>query len=138
VLHHNATNLGQTRSLNLGLRLARGAYIARQDDDDISLPDRLAREMTLLQAQPQVGLVGTQMQLIDAQGAPLGPPRHFPVEDAAIQAELWRSCCICHGSVLMRRACLPAVDPYDENFKPAEDYDLWLRLAETTQLANVD
>jgi hypothetical protein len=138
VLHHNAVNLGQTRSLNLGLRLARGSFIARQDDDDISLPDRLAREMALLEAQPQVGLVGTQMQLIDAQGAALAGPRHFPLDDAALQAELWRSCCFCHGSVVVRRACLPASAPYDESLKPAEDYDLWLRLAEATQLANVD
>ena len=75
VVHHNARNIGQTRSLNKGLALARGRYIARQDDDDISLPERLEREVALLDSQPEVGLVGTQMQLIDSAGSLLAQPR---------------------------------------------------------------
>ena len=65
VVHHNERNIGQTRSLNTGFALARGRYIARQDDDDISLPQRLAQEVALLENRPEIGLVGTQMQLID-------------------------------------------------------------------------
>ena len=138
VLHRNLRNLGQTRSLNIGFGLARGKYIARQDDDDISLPERLAREVALLEVHPEVGLVGTQMQLIDVHGNLFGQPGLFALDNAALQAELWRGCCFCHGSVVIRRECLPGPDPYDESLKPAEDYDLWLRLAEVTELANID
>ena len=117
--------------------MARGRYIARQDDDDLSLPERLGQEVALLESQPEVGLVGAQMQLFDARGGLLAPPAPFPQANDLIQSELWRGCCFCHGSVMIRRDCLPGAAPYDEGLKPAEDYDLWLRLAEVTQLANL-
>lgn len=138
VVHHNERNIGQTRSLNKGLALAHGRYIARQDDDDISLPERLEREVALLDSRPEIGLVGTQMQLIDSAGSRLAQPAPFPQANPEIQEELWRNCCFCHGSVMIRRECLPGPDPYEESLKPAEDFDLWLRLAEVTQLANLD
>jgi len=77
------------------------------------------------------------MQLIDSDGGLLSQPPQFPQANDLIQSELWHSCCFCHGSIMLRRACLPSASPYDESLKPAEDYDLWLRLAEVTQLANL-
>jgi glycosyltransferase involved in cell wall biosynthesis len=138
VLHHNAENLGQTRSLNLGFGLARGRYLARQDDDDISLPGRLRAEAAYLDAHPEVGLVGTQMVLIGSDGQPLDSLAPFATDNANLQAALLAACPFCHGSVMMRRAALAGLDLYDIELRPAEDYDLWLRLAEVTQLANLE
>ena len=55
----NETNLGLTRSLNKAIGLAHGRYLGRQDADDISLPQRLERQVAFLNAHPEVGLVGT-------------------------------------------------------------------------------
>jgi glycosyltransferase involved in cell wall biosynthesis len=68
----NETNLGLTRSLNRGLKLARGELIARQDADDWSTPDRLELQLPFLRANPPVVAVGAQAQLIDGNGGDLG------------------------------------------------------------------
>jgi len=140
VLSRNQHNLGQTPSLNKGLALAQGQYIARQDDDDISLPDRLAEQVAFLDAQPHVGVVGTQVDIIDSQGVALdGSCFFYPeIESHGIQQQLLLDCCLCHGSVMMRRSLVNAVNGYDVTMAPAEDYDLWLRLTDLTQIARID
>jgi glycosyltransferase involved in cell wall biosynthesis len=136
ILSRNQHNLGQTPSLNKGLALAQGQYIARQDDDDISLPDRFAEQVAFLDAQPQVGVVGTQVDIIDTQGDTLdGSGFFYPeVRGSAIQQKLLVDCCLCHGSVMMRRVLVNTVNGYDLTMAPAEDYDLWLRLTDQTQI----
>jgi cellulose synthase/poly-beta-1,6-N-acetylglucosamine synthase-like glycosyltransferase len=135
----NEGNLGLTASLNKGLGLARGELVARQDADDVSEPERLARQVAYLDAHPEIGLVGTLAQSIDAAGRPLDHD-HFPLalDNAAIQRSLLERNPICHGSVLFRRRLLDQVGFYDSTVGPVEDYDLWLRLAEVTELANLD
>jgi hypothetical protein len=130
--------LGVRRALNQGFALARGEYLARQDADDRSAPGRLAAQVARLDAHPAVGLLGTLTQTIDAQGQPLAA-RVFDeaLDDAALQRLLLQTCPFCHGSVMLRRSALDATGLYDESMAEAEDYDLWLRLAETTQVANL-
>src|SRR5579864_8737730 len=67
----NEHNLGQVPSLNRGLLEARGEYVARIDADDVSLPRRLERQVALLDAQPEVALVGAWMSLVDDSGRPI-------------------------------------------------------------------
>jgi hypothetical protein len=131
-------NAGYTRALNLSLGLARGDYLARQDADDKSLPDRLSTEAAWLDAHPEVGLVGILPDLIDHQGASLGREQRFGLSNDVLQQQLLQDCCFCHGSIMIRRRVLEAVGPYDPALEPAEDYDLWLRLAEVAELANID
>lgn len=137
-LLRNPQNIGYTRSLNRGLQEARGNYIARQDADDISEPTRLAEQVTFMEAHPQVGLVGTMVQLIDAEDRPLDfeyfPPAY---DNATIQERLLVGNCLCHGSVMMRRHCLAQTGFYDVSLEPSEDYDLWLRLGEVADIANL-
>jgi glycosyltransferase involved in cell wall biosynthesis len=136
----NARNLGLTRSLNLGLERARGEYFGRQDADDISAPERLARQVAFMDAHPEIGVAGTLSEVIDGDGRPLvGASYHSALTtNADLQERLLRNNPICHGSVLMRRNLAVAAGGYDESVGPTEDYDLWLRLAEVTQLANVE
>jgi GT2 family glycosyltransferase len=136
-LVRNPENLGVRRSLNQGLALAQGEYIARQDADDRSAPQRLAAQASFLGSHPEVGLVGTLVNVMDGDGAPLAAVFPDALDDAALQSLLLETCPICHGSVMLRRRCLDATGFYDEGMEEAEDYELWLRLAEVTRLANL-
>jgi len=137
VLHHRV-NQGVARSRNAALRLARGAYVACQDADDVSLPDRLSRQASYLDGEPEVGMVGTQVAFIGDQGFPEdGQHSDFPVSNADLQDHLLVSNCFCAGSVMMRREDLDKVGFYDQALAPSEDYDLWLRLAEVAKIANL-
>lgn len=139
ILVRGAENVGYTRRLNEGISYARGMYIARQDADDISLPERLARQVTFLEEYPNIGMVGTLPQFIDSHGALIVDSHYVCVTDNdQIQNRLLDSNCFHHGSVMMRRQLLELAGPYDVELEPSEDYDLWLRLAEITQLANLD
>lgn len=132
----NEENLGLVTSLNRGLCLARGRYIARQDADDISLPARLERQVEFMEKAPTTALLGTNCAVIDEAGNIIDSI-HFPTTNAEIQQRLPHGCCILHATVLMRRDCLENVGGYRQELYPAEDYDLWLRLAERFEVANL-
>jgi glycosyltransferase involved in cell wall biosynthesis len=127
---------GLTRSLNRGLSRARGNYIARQDADDRSAPERLARQVDVLDAQPDVALVGTWYRKIDESGRVLGSQR-LPTSSTELRWDLIFYSPFVHSSVMIRSAALEAVGNYDESLVYAQDYDLWCRLAKRLALANV-
>jgi glycosyltransferase involved in cell wall biosynthesis len=138
VLVRQEVNRGVAWARNRGFQVARGEYITCQDADDISLPERFARQVEYLDSQPAIGMLGTWPQFINEGGEPLddvGFPRIS--RDKDIQGRLLDRNCFCAGSVMIRRSCLDIVGGYDQDLAPSEDYDLWLRLAEVTRLANV-
>jgi glycosyltransferase involved in cell wall biosynthesis len=127
---------GQTAALNRGLRAARAPLIARIDADDVSLPDRLARQAAFMTTHPEVGLLGTAAREIAPDGAvveTLTPP----CDDHAIRRALMRANPFIHSSVIFRRALIDRIGTYDESFAVAQDYDLWLRMSRVTRLANL-
>jgi glycosyltransferase involved in cell wall biosynthesis len=129
-------NKGLTLSLNEGIEAARGEYIARQDADDISLPERFEQEVDYLDAHPAVGMVGTNYIIIDESGRYLDQTRSFlHPRDLALAEPLSNQ--FGHGSVMFRRAVLEEVGLYDPRLPKCEDYDLFCRLTHVTQLANV-
>ncbi len=131
----NDANLGLTQSLNRGLDLARGRLIARMDADDRALPERFARQVALLDAQPEVGLCGTWVETI---GDPAGEVWDFPADDARIRCRLLFETVLPHSTVMFRRDVFEAAGlRYDPAFTYAQDYDLWVRAAQHTRLANV-
>jgi glycosyltransferase involved in cell wall biosynthesis len=127
---------GLTRSLVRALDLARAPLVARLDADDLSLPERLARQRQFLDANPQVGLLGTGAREIDFEGHEVAIVRP-PADDAAIRRALIRENPFVHSTVMMRRSALERAGGYDPAFPVAQDYDLWLRMARVTQLANL-
>jgi glycosyltransferase involved in cell wall biosynthesis len=127
---------GLTRSLIRALELARAPLVARLDADDLALPERLARQRAFLDAHPDVGLLGTGAREIDLTGREVAIVRP-PAEDAAIRRALIRANPFVHSSVLMRRAALDRVGGYDPSLPVAQDYDLWMRLARVSRLANL-
>jgi Glycosyl transferase family 2 len=126
----NEQNMGQTASLNRGLAEARGEYVARLDQDDVCLPRRLELQVAALDAEPSVALVGTWLDVVDERGrlwAKLrGHVRDFPELVFAILADRypWG-----HPSLMFRRDVVLELGGYDEQFAPAEDKDLYRRLA---------
>lgn len=127
---------GLIAALNQGIAAARGEFIARMDADDVALPERFARQMEFLRDHPAVAAVGTAMQAVGPDGAPLWR-MDYPTDPAGLRRTLATSSCLGHPSVTMRRAALDAVGGYRPALRDADDYDLWLRLADRFELANL-
>ncbi|MFN2627992.1 MAG: glycosyltransferase family 2 protein [Gaiellaceae bacterium] len=125
----NGSNLGQVPSLNRGLREARGEYVARIDHDDWCRPQRLERQVAVLDAEPRVGLVGTWMEAIDKRGRRLGWLRETldGFADFVFHTLIMRVY-ISHPSAMYRRDPVLRLGGYDESTAPAEDKDLWRKL----------
>jgi len=138
VLLRNETNLGYGQSQNRALRHARGRFIALMDQDDVSLPRRLSRQVDFLTTHPETGVVGVRPELVDEAGKPLPTPSFLlSTDNRSLQQRLLETNCFCGPSVMTRRASLDVAGGYDPDLRSAEDYDLLLRLAEVTQLANL-
>lgn len=135
-LIHNSRNLGLVRSLNKGLKQARGIYIARQDADDISLLDRLEIQVRFLERHPEVGVVGTWIALLDKEGKQTDILRK-PHSPFFIKWSLLFGNCLAHSSVMMRLSLVEENEIYKTEMVFVEDYDLWARLSEKTLLANL-
>lgn len=134
----NGHNLGLTRSLNKGLALAEGRFIARQDADDISEPERLARQVAFLETHPEVALVGTWYKEIDDRGNSIGD-RELPCDSTQIRWDLLFYCPFVHSSVMFcKSTVLEQIGFYDEAFIYAQDYDLWSRIARCLLVANLN
>jgi glycosyltransferase involved in cell wall biosynthesis len=133
---HNASNLGLTRSLNRGLTLARGTLVARHDADDLSAPTRFAQQIAFMHAHPEVSLLGSDYEVIDTHGRVLDQVS-LPEDHRDLSARLSTGNVFCHGSVMLRRAVLQQVGGYNPAFPVTQDYDLWLRIAELSEIANL-
>jgi glycosyltransferase involved in cell wall biosynthesis len=130
-------NTGLVLALNEGLALARGRFIARMDADDISLPDRFEHQLSAFRGNDRLMAVGGSFILIDAAGRRL---TRFPqpTDNSTIQQLLVSGHCpLSHPTVLMRREAVLSLGGYDPVHATAEDLDLWLRLGEIGELANV-
>jgi glycosyltransferase involved in cell wall biosynthesis len=128
---------GIVDALNMGISLAGAPLVARMDCDDVSLPDRLRRQVACFDADPDLKLLGTAGLQIDRDGQPTGP-MEVPVGNEQLRAALSRYNPMLHPTVMFRTEAVHRVGGYRRAFTYAEDYDLWLRLSETGKLANLD
>ena len=134
LLHQD--NSGLTQALNRGIAVAKGKYIARQDADDISKPERLEKQVAFLEAHPGVGLLGSRFEFIDEDGK-VKRQSLLPTDNDTLQERLPKINQFCHASVIMRKEALDKVGAYREFFRYAQDYDLWLRISEHCEIANL-
>ena len=132
----NQDNQGVPRSRNRALAVASAPYIAVMDAGDISLPERLQRQVSYLDTNKEVGLVGSYTYIIDEEGKEIGLARTI-CESRELAQALVRHNCFTHGSVMFRLSCLGIVGDYREEFKYAHDYDLILRMSEHYRVANI-
>ncbi len=134
-LVRNGDHLGLTVSLNKGLSLARGEFVARMDSDDVSLPQRLSRQVAFLEARPEVGVCGTWVEII---GEHAGQVWRYPTDPDLIRCRLLFEPPLAHPSVMMRKAALANAGlTYDPRFRRAQDYELWTRSVRHFSIANV-
>ncbi|MBW8846946.1 MAG: glycosyltransferase [Burkholderiales bacterium] len=120
--------IGLAASLNLGIELARAPFIARFDSDDICLPERLSLQSDFMRNQPDVDVLGGQLEVIDEQGRTLAFRVH-PNSHEEIQRQMHFTTPVAHPTVIIRKRVLEAYGAYDPSFRNAEDLDLWLRLS---------
>ena len=128
-------NRGVSAARNTGIREARGELIAFLDADDEWLPGKLARQVEFLSLRPEVGLVYTLIEQVDADGRITGVRPWKPGRDD--YAHLYHSNRIATSSVLVRRELLLRAGLFDESIRVTQDYDLWLRIAAISPFAGI-
>ncbi len=134
LLIRNDRNVGLTVSLNRGLGLARGEYVARMDADDISLPHRFSKQVAFMDAHSEVGACGAYAILIDSVGTVIG---RLPVfAGRQLEKYYWRPSPLAHPTAMIRFARSNQLR-YDSQFRYAQDYDLWLTIKAKSKLYNL-
>lgn len=134
-LVENDKNLGLVATLNRGLMLARGEYIARMDCDDISMPERLERQVSFMDTHPKIGICGTWIKTF---GKVHSITIRFPTDPERIRCATFFNSCIGHPSIIMRKTALEMYDLcYNPAFCHAEDYALWVEALNHFDLANL-
>lgn len=123
---------GLVGALNLGCKSALAPYIARMDADDLMLPRRLERQWQTMQADPQLAVLGCQVEAFPQQHISDGLARYLTWQNQCVTAfdigaQMYRESPLSHPSVMMRRSLLNAIGLYRDGGFP-EDYELWLRM----------
>jgi glycosyltransferase involved in cell wall biosynthesis/2-polyprenyl-3-methyl-5-hydroxy-6-metoxy-1,4-benzoquinol methylase len=131
---NNEKNIGLTKSLNKALKVARGEYIARQDADDVSLPDRFEEQMKYFERYPEVALLGTSIYLIDENGKIVG--KRIVLAKPSIK-DLFKGNQFNHGSVMFKKEVINQLGGYNELIRYSQDYELWLRIAKHCEVRNL-
>lgn len=126
VVLENEQNMGLTKSLNKGLAVAKGEYIARMDADDISVPDRFAKQVAFLDSHPDYSFVSCIGRYIDEEGRE-EQLRLFPETHEEICAMMPKVDAVMHPGVMFRREDIARIGNYCEDFRVVQDYDLWFR-----------
>ncbi len=134
----NESTAGLARALNTCLDEASGEFIARMDADDISKPERFAKQVSFLDAKPDIGIVGSACRGIDEAGKFI---RFIdpPLTNLEIHWKRLTGNPFLHSSVMIRREVFERFDlRYDETYRTAQDYELWTHVLSHVQGANLD
>jgi glycosyltransferase involved in cell wall biosynthesis len=133
---YHQENQGTFAARNRGCRLARGKYLATMDADDVSFPDRLAKQIEYIERHPEIGILGTWICKIDKNGS-LGGKWCPPTNARMLQWTLFFGVCVAAPTVLMRREVMEKLNFYRRVTTGVEDVDLWLRASCVTGFGNV-
>ncbi len=135
-LIRNDQNMGIAYSLNKGINIAKGKYIARMDADDISKPERLEKQVEFLETHNEVGILGCCAQVVDASGKLI---EHYSVPEnhSLIVWILPFGRAFAHPTVMMRTDLIQNIGGYSTDIIYGQDVDLWIRAVGKTQFANL-
>ena len=131
IVIHNQVNKGLTVSLNIGIRLAKGEYIARQDADDVSLPTRLEKQVSFLECNNNISLVGTNKLEVCSDGEKLGS--YYELDSLNKRVFLYSP--FAHTSAMFRKKVFIKIGLYNESFKTAQDLEAWMRFAKYSKIS---
>lgn len=132
----NDKNLGLARSLNKAIEIATGEYIARMDADDISLPERIEKQICYLETHNDCSMVATNRDDINENSEVIKEKAAIIVSDKLLPIITKYGSIITHPSVMIRTKLLKALGGY-RDFPSAQDYDLWLRLLSSKQKIHI-
>lgn len=122
---------GVVAAMNAGIQLARGQWIARIDADDLAQPDRLERQLQVVRAHPHLAAVGSHSHIIGQSGKVVGrhtfgPTSIHEFEEVRNEEPIY----LVHSSVMFSRAIALELGGYRQEAFPADDIDLWTRMAD--------
>lgn len=130
----NGTNQGVANTLNKGIEIAQGKYIARMDSDDISLPLRLEKQVQFLDEHSDIAIVGSDIEIFGFEHCFL----NFSVNPGQLKVDLIFNTCYAHPSIMIRKQVLNEKNfRYNPEYSKMEDYDLWIRISREYKLSNV-
>lgn len=132
----NEQNLGVAGSLNRGLDAAKGEYIARIDADDIAMPQRFEKQVTFMDAHPEIGVCGSCVRIFEEDGS----ERDFIYSetDAEIRVDMLFNCAFAHPSIIIRKAILDENNLfYNIKYEKAEDYRMWYDILKVSKGHNL-
>jgi glycosyltransferase EpsE len=132
----NSNNEGLTRSLINAVSEANGEYIARQDADDVSMPQRLEKQISFLKRNSEYGAVGTSAEIIGKEGSQR-KNANVPKTWFMVRQILKFGNCFLHGSMMFRKEDYVKAGGYRKAFSLGQDYDLWLRISKAKKLKNL-
>lgn len=125
---------GIVSALNLGLKICKGKYIARIDEDDLVYPNRFMAQLKYLETHPGTVAVGGSLTLIDQNGIQIGT-KAYPIKDASIRKRMYDRSPMAHPGAMILASAMREVDRY--RMGVPEDWDLWLRLSRTGKIHNL-
>lgn len=132
----NSVNIGLAKSLNKAIKISQGEYIARQDADDISLPERIEKQVVFLKNHPEIKVLGTFGYATNKDGKILRK-EILPVSSQEIKKHLIKANPFIHTSVMIRKETIDKAQGYNENFDVIQDYELWFRILRNEQGENL-
>lgn len=127
---------GIVDALNYGLQLCKSEYIVRLDSDDMLYPNRLNTQIRMLMLNQKVAVVGGAIELID-ENSNLISVKSYPTNPIELRKAMREGCYLAHPAVTFRKSAVQLVGGYCRDFQYAEDYDLWTRVLEKYDVANV-
>lgn len=135
IIYHEQDNIGLTKSLNKGIKMSNGEYIARIDADDYSMPKRLEKQVMYLDNNKEVALLGTSYCMYNVKSGWLEYISHTMTHDQIKKYMVIRGTPFRHSSVMFRRSVVNEIGPYNEKCMQAQDYEYWLRIANSYNVA---
>lgn len=132
-LIQNQTRLGLAESLNIGIREAKGKYIARADADDVYPSNRFSKQVAFLDEHPEISVCGSWQRHFGKRNYIHQPPE----TKEEMKASLLFGCEVCHSTVMMRRKDVLSLDRLFDPDYLSEDFELWSRAAQTLNFATI-
>lgn len=136
IVINNKQNLRMAESLNIAIGQTKSDIIARMDQDDISLPNRLEVQYAFLQKHPNVTVIGNNIIIIDEQDKIIGI-RTYPTDSIGLKKIMFRYSPFAHPTVMFRKNTFKKMGGYRNEKHPCEDIDLWFRLGKNHTFASI-
>jgi glycosyltransferase involved in cell wall biosynthesis len=127
IKYYKHKNIGLTKSLNIGIKLCKGQYIARLDSDDTCEKNRFQEQLNFFKKNPDCKILSSFYNTIDEKGS-LIKKTGKKIDCDLLNSVMLIDNYLCHSTMMISKKLLLESDCYNENFKVAQDYDLWLKL----------